>query len=98
MKETVFLEIIVSGTGLRMDPTKMEFNDNNNTASAISLSPFYLNKGFHPRMSFDRDFISYEITRERLQATKAEDISIRIKKLLEYKKSRLKINREIIKN
>ena len=26
----------------------MKFSDNNNTFSVISLSLFYLNKGFHP--------------------------------------------------
>lgn len=34
-----------------------------------------MNKGFHPRTSFDPDSTSYETTRERLEAAKAEDIS-----------------------
>lgn len=44
----------------------IEFSDNNNIASATSITPFYLNKGFYPRISFDPDTSDYETTRERL--------------------------------
>ena len=36
---------------------------NNTRSSATSLSPFYLDKGFHPRMSFDPHITTYESTR-----------------------------------
>ena len=45
-----------------------EFAHNNAKASAIGISPFFLNKGFHPRMSFDVDPQMNELqtARERL--------------------------------
>jgi len=67
----------------------IEFSDNNNVSSASNLSPFYLNKGFHPRMSFSPDTTSYNSTRERLLITKAEDITKRMEEMLEYGRSQL---------
>ena len=67
----------------------MEFSDNNNTSASLGLTPFYFNHGFHPRMSFSPDCNSYETTRERLQATKAEDITKRMEELLEYGRKQL---------
>lgn len=75
----------------------VEFSDNNNTSSATSLTPFYFNKGFHPRMSFDKDCTSYESTRERLQASKAEDIAARMEQLLEYGTTRMKKAQEAMR-
>ena len=72
----------------------VEFSDNNNTSSATSLSPFYLNKGFHPRMSFGPDTTTYESTRERLQATTASDIASRMEELLAYGTQRLQNSRK----
>ncbi len=37
---------------------------------------FYFNKEFHLRMSFDSDMTDYEITHERLEARKADNIVI----------------------
>jgi len=68
----------------------MEFSDNSNTFSIISMIPFYFNKGFHPRMSFDSDTTDYEIIRERLKARKADDIVIRMKELLSFGRQQLK--------
>jgi len=51
----------------------VEFSDNSNTSSATAMSPFYFNKGFHPRMSFDPDTTDYETTRQRIEARKADD-------------------------
>ena len=62
----------------------LEFSDNNNTSSSLGLTPFYFNRGFHPRMSFGPDCNSYETMRERLQASKADDITRRMQELLEY--------------
>ena len=42
----------------------IEFSDNNNAFSATSLSLFYLNKGFHSRMSFSLNETTYESTHE----------------------------------
>ena len=74
----------------------MEFNNNNNTVSIISMISFYFNKGFHSRMSFDSDCIDYKITRERLQTNKINNIVTKIQKLLKYEYQRLKKNRETI--
>jgi len=67
----------------------VEFSDNSNTSSATSMTPFYFNKGFHPRMSFDPDTTDYETTRERLEARKADDIAIRMKELLNFGRQQL---------
>ena len=48
------------------------------------MSSFFANKGFHPRMSFDPDDTAYTSTRERLLATKAEDIIDTMKNVLEF--------------
>jgi hypothetical protein len=67
----------------------VEFSDNNNTSSSSKLTPFYFNRGFHPRMSFDPDTTTYETTRERLLATKAEDITKKMEEILEYGRKNL---------
>jgi hypothetical protein len=67
----------------------VEFSDNNNTSSATSISPFYLNKGFHPRMSFGPNTATYESTRERLLALKADDIAKRMEELLSFGRAQL---------
>ena len=75
----------------------MKFSDNNNAFSAISFSPFYLNKGFHPRMSFSPDEITYEFTCERLQSVKAEDINTRMQEILNFSLKQLVKSQESIK-
>ncbi len=72
----------------------IEFADNNALFSATSSTPFFLNKGFHPRMSFEPDVIEYGSSRERLQATKAEDISERMNKTLKFARESLVKTRE----
>ena len=67
----------------------LEFSDNNNMSTSLGLSPFYFNNGFHPRMSFSPDCTTYETTRERLEATKADDIAKRMEELLEYGRGHL---------
>jgi len=76
----------------------IEFADNNNRSASSSLTPFFLNKGFHSRMSFSSDQISYETTKQRLDAAKAEDIAMQIEGLLEFAKQRLLISQKSIKN
>jgi len=52
----------------------IEFIDNNAISSSIEQLMFFLNKSFHPHMSFDSNSIKYEITRARIEADKAENI------------------------
>ncbi len=52
----------------------VEFVDNNVILSSIEQSTFFLNKSFHPHMSFDSNSIKYEITQARIKADKAENI------------------------
>ncbi len=60
------------------------------------MTPFYFNKGFHPRMSFDPDTTDYETTRERLEARKADDIAIRMKELLSFGRQQLEKTKLVI--
>ncbi len=59
----------------------IEFNDNVNTFSIISIISFYFNKEFHSQMSFDSDTTDYKITHEWIKARKANDIIIWMKEL-----------------
>jgi hypothetical protein len=72
----------------------VEFADNNALFSAIFSIPFFLNKDFHSRMSFEPDVIEYESSRERLQAAKAEDISENMNKTLKFARESLVKTRE----
>jgi len=71
-----------------------EFADNNALSSATSSTPFFLNKDFHPRMSFEPDVIEYGSSRERLQAAKAENISENMNKTLKFARESLAKTRE----
>ncbi len=62
----------------------IEFSDNVNTFSIISMIFFYFNKEFHFWMSFDSDTTDYEITCEQIEVRKADDIVIWMKKLLNF--------------
>ncbi len=75
-----------------------EFVDNNALSSAIFLTLFFMNKDFHPRMSFDPDTIEYGSTRERLQAARAEDISDHMNKTLIFAREALAKTREQMVN
>jgi len=72
----------------------VEFVDNNALFSVIFSTPFFLNKGFHPRMSFEPDTTEYESSRERLQAAKAENISEHMNKTLTFARESLAKTRE----
>jgi len=72
----------------------IEFADNNALFSAIFSIPFFLNKDFHSRMSFEFDTIKYESFRERLQAAKAENISEHMNKILTFARESLAKTRE----
>ncbi len=75
-----------------------EFADNNALSSATSLTPFFMNKGFHPRMSFDPDTTEYGSIRERLQADRAKDISEQMDKTLTFAREALAKTREQMVN
>ena len=66
-----------------------EFADNNALSSATNMTPFFLNKGFHPRISFDPDLTNPTSSRERLQLKKAKDISRHIEAALAAAKKAL---------
>jgi len=74
----------------------MKFSDNFNIFLIISMTSFYFNKGFHPRMSFDSDTTDYETIHERLKARKADDIAIQMKELLSFDRQQLKKRKLII--
>jgi len=67
----------------------IEFVDNNALFSVTFSTPFFLNKDFHPRMSFELDVIEYESSRERLQTAKAENISEHMNKTLKFARESL---------
>ena len=52
----------------------IEFADNNNVLAFTNMSPFYTNKGFHPRMNFNLNIIDYVIIRKRFNVIKAKNI------------------------
>ncbi len=68
----------------------IEFSDNFNTFSTISMTFFYFNKEFHSQMSFDSNTIDYETTHERIEARKANDIVTWMKELLIFNWQQLK--------
>ncbi len=74
----------------------MKFSDNFNIFSVTLMTFFYFNKEFHSRISFDSDMTDYETTCERLEARKANDIVIQMKKLLNLSHQQLKKMKLII--
>ena len=52
-----------------------EFAANNNESASTKLSPFFVTKGLHPRMSFDKVELSDASTCKRILNQKALDIS-----------------------
>jgi len=75
-----------------------EFADNNALSSVTFLTLFFMNKDFHPRMSFDPDITEYESTRERLQTARAEDIFDHMNKTLTFAREALTKTREQMMN
>jgi len=57
---------------------------------------FYFNKNFHSQISFDSNMIDYEITHERLETRKVDDIVIKMKELLIFDCQQLKKTKKII--
>ena len=67
----------------------IEFVDNNILSSVIFLILFFMNKSFHPCMSFDLDIIKYESTHERLQIARVKDIFDHMNKTLIFAREAL---------
>jgi len=67
----------------------IKFVNNNILSSVIFLTLFFMNKNFHPRMSFDFDIIEYESTRERLQIAQVKDIFNHMNKTLIFAREAL---------
>ena len=66
-----------------------EFADNNADSAATTLSPFFMNHGFHPWMSFGPDLTSYEATQQCLQARSAEELTAKMNEILAFTKQHL---------
>ena len=66
-----------------------EFADNNADSAAITLSPFFMNHGFHLWMSFEPDLTSYEATRQCLQARSAGELTVKMNEILAFTKQHL---------
>ncbi len=62
----------------------MKFSKNFNIFLIILMISFYFNKNFHSRMSFNSDTTDYEITRARIKARKIDDITVKMKDLLNF--------------
>ncbi len=75
----------------------IEFSDNVNMFSIISMISFYFNKEFHLQISFDSDTTDYKITCEWIKTKKADDIVIQMKELLNFNRQQLKKTKLIIK-
>ncbi len=75
----------------------IEFSENFNIFSIISMTSFYFNKSFHLRINFDSDTTDYETIHERLEARKANHIIIWMKELLIFDHQQLKNMKQIIK-
>jgi len=76
----------------------IKFIDNNALFSVIFSISFFLNKDFHSRMSFELDVIEYKSFRERLQATKVENISENMNKTLKFaRESLVKTRKQMMK-
>ncbi len=76
----------------------IKFVNNNVLSSVIFLILFFMNKSFHPRMSFDLDIIEYESTRERLQIARVKDIFNHMNKTLIFAREALIKTREQMMN
>ncbi len=76
----------------------IKFVDNNVLSSVIFLTFFFMNKNFHPRMSFDSDIIEYESIRERLQIDRVKNISEQMNKTLIFAREALIKTREQMMN
>ncbi len=75
----------------------MKFSEKFNIFLIISITLFYFNKNFHPRMSFDSNTTDYETIHKHLEVRKANNITIWMKELLIFNHQQLKKMKQIIK-
>lgn len=74
-----------------------EFADNNAVSAGTGMTPFFANKGFHPRMSFVPDDTSYQTARDRVQAAKAEDITGTMQNVLDVMRGNAEASQSAMK-
>ena len=67
----------------------MEFADNNQESASTGISPFFFNKGYHPRISFTPNDTVYPTTRERLASRTAGSIARRMQESLNFGRQNL---------
>ena len=65
----------------------MKFADNNDVSATTELTSFFINKGYHSRMTFGPNLDDYEITRERLLVRQSEFIVEKMNRIIEYAKA-----------
>jgi hypothetical protein len=73
-----------------------KFVDNNAIFFETSMTPFFANKGFYPRMSFSSNNIAYTIVRERIDVARAKNIIDTMQNILEVMKNNFKRAQETI--
>ena len=61
-----------------------EFADNNSITSTTGVTPFFTNKGFHPRISFSPPADAGSTAYKHIQYTKANDIADYIIRVLDF--------------
>ena len=74
----------------------IEFVDNNVLSALIEITFFFINKGFHSRMSFSLNSTLYISTREQLQTAKIKVITDSIKKTLRVMTIKVKVVKNIM--
>lgn len=67
-----------------------EFAANANVSESTGLSPFFVNMGFEPRMSFDPINTQPTNTRDRLEMTRAKGITDKMQEVWEFTKENMK--------
>ena len=74
-----------------------EFADNNAVSAGTGITPFFVNKGFHPRMTFGPDDTKYKTARERIQAAKTKGITGTMDNILKLIKENAEKSQETMK-
>ncbi len=67
-----------------------KFVNNNAIFFETSITPFFANKSFHPRMSFSLDNTVYTIVQERINVARAKNIIDTMQNILEVIKNNFK--------
>lgn len=75
-----------------------EFADNNAVSADTNMTSFFVNKDFHPRMSFEPNDIKYETAQKRIQTVKTEDITETMNNILKLMKKNAERSQETMKH